>query len=357
MAKATREIKERLKGVDMVLEIRDARIPFSSGNYLLEELFTNKKRMIALNKSDLANPRLCQSAEDAFARRNQLAYSVTAHNEDSVKNLLQGIHEWVRKECNKKDALVLMVVGVPNCGKSSLINAMHKAAKVMLIEDLGQTFKSNPAKIGPNPGVTRHMSSFRIGARPSMYVMDTPGVMVPRIADLETGLKLALTGAVKDSVVGEVQIAMYLLAMFNWHPDGLKIAAAQELRNLRKSVEKGGFQRRFAGPASKLAELMPRRTVPAEELGMVFDEVLDKLANRSAKGDKNDISESSRLIASQTLIRHYRQGKLGQFTWDRVGDCEVDDGIGAEADSHDCLQQDSGRVAQTQLYPRASKSV
>lgn len=75
-------------------------------------------------------------------------------------------------------------------------------------------------------------------------------------------------GAVKDSVVGEVQIAMYLLAMFNWHPDGLKIAAAQELRNLRKSVEKGGFQRRFAGPASKLAELMPRRTVPAEELGM-----------------------------------------------------------------------------------------
>uniref|UniRef100_A0A453C3W6 G domain-containing protein n=1 Tax=Aegilops tauschii subsp. strangulata TaxID=200361 RepID=A0A453C3W6_AEGTS len=117
----------------------------------------------------------------------------------------------LREAILKEPTLLVMVVGVPNVGKSALINSIHRIANSRFpVND-----KIKRATVGPLPGVTQDIAGYKIASQPSIYVLDTPGVLVPSIPDMETGLKLALTGAVKDSVVGEERIAKYLLSLLN----------------------------------------------------------------------------------------------------------------------------------------------
>ncbi|PVH63395.1 hypothetical protein PAHAL_2G020400 [Panicum hallii] len=185
MAAASRAIRDRLKLADLVIEVRDARIPLSSANEDLQPVLAAKRRILALNKKDLANP--------------------------NIMNLL-GLAELKLKEAiSKEPTLLIMVVGVPNVGKSALINSIHRIATSRFpVHD-----KNKRATVGPLPGVTQDIAGYKIASQPSIYVLDTPGVLVPSIPDMETGLKLALTGAVKDSAVGEERIAKYLLSLLN----------------------------------------------------------------------------------------------------------------------------------------------
>ncbi|VAI12330.1 unnamed protein product [Triticum turgidum subsp. durum] len=185
MAAASRAIRDRLKLADLVIEVRDARIPLSSANEDLQPVLSAKRRILALNKKDLANP--------------------------NIMNLLGLVELKLREAILKEPTLLVMVVGVPNVGKSALINSIHRIANSRFpVND-----KMKRARVGPLPGVTQDIAGYKIASQPSIYVLDTPGVLVPSIPDMETGLKLALTGAVKDSVVGEERIAKYLLSLLN----------------------------------------------------------------------------------------------------------------------------------------------
>ncbi|CAO1947013.1 unnamed protein product [Urochloa humidicola] len=211
MAAASRAIRDRLKLADLVIEVRDARIPLSSANEDLQPVLSAKRRILALNKKDLANPNIMNRWLNHFESCKQDCISINAHSSSSVNQLL-GLAELKLKEAILKEpTLLIMVVGVPNVGKSALINSIHRIATSRFpVHD-----KMKRATVGPLPGVTQDIAGFKIASQPSIYVLDTPGVLVPSIPDMETGLKLALTGAVKDSVVGEERIAKYLLSLLN----------------------------------------------------------------------------------------------------------------------------------------------
>ncbi|KAG2561834.1 hypothetical protein PVAP13_8KG232800 [Panicum virgatum] len=201
MAAASRAIRDRLKLADLVIEVRDARIPLSSANEDLQPVLAAKRRILALNKKDLANPNIMNRWLNHFESCKQDCISINAHSSSSVN----------QEAISKEPTLLIMVVGVPNVGKSALINSIHRIATSRFpVPD-----KNKRAMVGPLPGVTQDIAGYKIASQPSIYVLDTPGVLVPSIPDMETGLKLALTGAVKDSVVGEERIAKYLLSLLN----------------------------------------------------------------------------------------------------------------------------------------------
>ncbi|XP_059668399.1 short integuments 2, mitochondrial isoform X2 [Cornus florida] len=211
MASATRAIRHRLKLADLVIEVRDARIPLSSANEDLQAMLSCKRRVIALNKKDLANPNIMHKWTSYFDSRKQDCLSINAHSKSSVRKLLDLVELKLKEVISREPTLLVMVVGVPNVGKSALINSIHHIASTRFPVQQ----RTKRATVGPLPGVTQDIAGFKIAHKPSIYVLDTPGILVPSIPDIETGLKLALAGSVKDSVVGEERIAQYLLAVLN----------------------------------------------------------------------------------------------------------------------------------------------
>ncbi|CAM9633066.1 unnamed protein product, partial [Scytosiphon promiscuus] len=196
MVKATKVIREKLKQVDMVFEVRDARIPFTSANDDLDKIVgPSKARLIVLNKADLSNQALEQRVLQRFKEQGKTAVYACGRTGANVNKLLT----WARERGARRGEFsttgaVAMVVGMPNVGKSSLINLLPK-------QNLHPRPAKQVARVGAMPGVTRQVSAFRIGSTPPLYLVDTPGVMVPRVNSVTAGLCLALTRAVPDSVV------------------------------------------------------------------------------------------------------------------------------------------------------------
>lgn len=131
----------------------------------------------------------------------------------------------------EKPTLLIMVVGIPNVGKSAIINGLHALSH-------SDQEKLKKATVGPLPGVTQSLQGFKINSKPSIFVLDTPGVLVPNISDLDTGLKLALTGAIKDSVVGEERLGRFLLALLNSRQAPLKWKKSIEEARAKEEAEK-----------------------------------------------------------------------------------------------------------------------
>ncbi|PNY03253.1 mitochondrial GTPase 1-like protein, partial [Trifolium pratense] len=188
MAAATRAIRNRLKLADLVIEVRDARIPISSINSDLQSHLSLKRRVIALNKKDLANPNIMHKWVNYFETCKQDCIPINAHSKSSVTKLLELVELKLKEAILKEPTLLVMVVGVPNVGKSCLINSIHQIAQ----SRFPGKEKNKRAAVGPLPGVTQDIAGFKIANKPSIYVLDTPGVLVPSISDIETGLKLAL---------------------------------------------------------------------------------------------------------------------------------------------------------------------
>ncbi len=201
MKKTKELIQNSLKLVDVVIELLDARIPISSKNPDIDKLIGNKPKVIILNKSDLSDSKVLQSWIYHYANQAIKAIPVNSITGEGMGNLIDAIKDSVkdkieamRNKGRKIRPIRVMIVGVPNVGKSSLINKL--AGK-------------KTAKTGNKPGVTRGKQWIRI--RKDLELFDTPGILWPKIEDEEVGLNLAFTGAVKDEILDMEELCLKLL--------------------------------------------------------------------------------------------------------------------------------------------------
>ena len=186
MKKASDEITESLKRIDVVIEIVDARLPQSSSNPVLKRLRGNKPCIRVLNKCDLADPEITKLWLEEFSMdKNVRAVAIQAHNKKEVLRLVGMTQELAGTELRR--AARALVVGIPNVGKSTLINTL-----------VGRKV----TKVGDEPAVTRHQQNIQVmPGRDGMDIMDTPGVLWPNLADKAGGYKLAVSGAVKNTAM------------------------------------------------------------------------------------------------------------------------------------------------------------
>lgn len=225
MAKTRRLIKESLNLVDGVVEILDARVPYSSQNPELDGIIKNKPRIILLNKCDVANANATNMWIKYFESKGAYALPVDCKTgrglnkfDETVKKALSETIEKNESKGMSGKPLRLMVVGIPNTGKSSFINRMGKNAK---------------AKVADKAGVTRHNQWFVVGN--GIELLDTPGVLWPKFDDPEVGDKLAFIGSVKDEITDKETIACRLLeSLYRTNPkaieDRYKIDLAEGLQ-------------------------------------------------------------------------------------------------------------------------------
>lgn len=269
MAKAKRLVKENLKLVDVVIEVLDARIPSSSRNPDINGIAGQKPRLVVLNKSDLADPELTRRWKDVFSGEG---YSVVAV--DSVTG--KGVREvpgLVQQLAAPKIALLVasgrrpraarcMVLGIPNVGKSFFINKL-----------VGQKV----TKTGDKPGVTRGQQWIRVAG--NLDLMDTPGILWPKLEDHEAAFRLAVTGAIKEEVFNLNAVAGKLI---QWLAENYPEAVRE-----RYKLED------LAGEPEELLE-----AIGAKRGFFISGGVVDTLKS------------------AQNVLKEFREGKLGRFTLD-----------------------------------------
>lgn len=214
MKKARQLVEENLKLVDVVVELLDARIPGSSANPMLREIIEEKPRIVALNKMDLADEKTTKLWLSYFRGQGLWTTALDSTTGKGMRELLALIAEAARYKTEKlmskgvaaRKARV-MILGIPNVGKSSLINRLAGAGK---------------AKTADKPGVTRARQWIRIGAKADL--LDTPGILWPKFEDKEVGLKLAFTGAVNDEIYDMESVARLLLGiLLRDYPERLQV--------------------------------------------------------------------------------------------------------------------------------------
>lgn len=201
MAKAQREIEEKLKLVDVVLELIDARIPFSSINPNFENLLKNKAKLIVMTKVKMADPIYNNKWKEYYEKNNCkiiLVDSISGLNINKITGLLKEIlKDKIEKDLKrgiKARAIKTMVIGIPNVGKSTLINTL--VGKKM-------------AQTANKPGVTKAQQWIRINK--DLDLLDTPGVLWPKFDDVIIGYNLALTGAIRDDIVHKDDMTLYFI--------------------------------------------------------------------------------------------------------------------------------------------------
>lgn len=202
MAKALREIKQKLKMVDIVLEIRDARAPLASGNRALDEAVGQKPHLIILNKVNLADPEIIDQWTQWFNEQQTPFMFIDCFDKSSLKKIVSLSRKLVeknRKDCNPdhvetKSSLKMMIVGLPNTGKSTIINQMAN---------------KNATKVADKPGQTQIQQWIAI--ENGIELLDTPGVMPPMIEREEHGLWLSAIHAIPDDIADEQLTATYVV--------------------------------------------------------------------------------------------------------------------------------------------------
>lgn len=270
MARTRRQIKESLPLVDAVVEIVDARVPVSSRNPELPELIGQKPLMVILNKCDLADENATHRRISELGKQGVTAIAVDCRSGKGLNAFAPTVRRMLadKIEANAQKGMAgkplrLMVVGIPNTGKSSFINRM--AGK-------------NKAKVADKPGVTRQNQWFGIGN--GIELLDTPGVLWPKFDDPDVGLRLAFIGSVKDTILDiELIAARFLTIMNKNYPERIK-----ERYKLEFSPESEEFER---------LEMLARKR------GMLIS------------GGEPDTER-----AAVMLLDEYRAGKLGRITLD-----------------------------------------
>ncbi|XP_019115133.2 mitochondrial ribosome-associated GTPase 1 [Larimichthys crocea] len=213
MAKGLKQMRSNLKKVDCIIEIHDARIPFSGRNHVFQETLDVRPHLLVLNKMDLADLSSKQTILKMLEKngvKNVLFTDSLKQRDDSIKKLAPMVVEIIenkpRFNRDENTDYCLMVIGVPNVGKSSLINSLRRT----------NLKKGRASRVGGEPGITKAvLTKIQVCERPIMHLLDTPGVLPPKIESVETGMKLALCGTILDHLVGEDIIADYLLYSLN----------------------------------------------------------------------------------------------------------------------------------------------
>jgi len=205
MAKTKRIVKEKIKQIDIVFELLDARIPLSSRNPVINEIIGNKPRIILLNKADLADQKELSKWIQHFEKKGFLALKINAISGQGLNQIEQAaraiIQDVINKELSrgrKERAVRAMILGIPNVGKSTLINKLASKKKLVT---------------GDRPGVTKQAQYIKIGQH--FELLDTPGILWPKFEDEDIAYKLALIGAIKDDILPIDDIAIYGFKFLN----------------------------------------------------------------------------------------------------------------------------------------------
>ena len=223
--KKTRElIQENLKAVDLVVEIVDSRIPLSSRNPIIDELISGKKRVVILGKCDLADKRVTDEWKAYFESSGDIALPVDSRTGENIKafyKILDKLQQERNKERSLRRPLRMMIVGVPNVGKSSFINRL-----------IGK----KSAKTGDRPGVTKGKQWVTL--ENGMQLLDTPGILWPKFEDPHVGLNLAFCGSIKDEILNIQDLAYELLKVLRKnYPE--ELIARYKLDGLMSDDEEG----------------------------------------------------------------------------------------------------------------------
>lgn len=210
MTKAKRMMQEDMKLIDVVIELVDARIPFSSKNPDIDELARNKSRIILLNKFDLADEKNTLLWKEWFEKKGFFVAFVNSKNGKGVKE----VHNVIQQACKEKierdrkrgiinRPVRAMIVGIPNVGKSTFINSF--AGKAC-------------AKTGNRPGVTKGKQWIRLNK--NVELLDTPGILWPKFDDQAVGLRLAFIGSIKDEILNITELSLELISFLQTHYEG-----------------------------------------------------------------------------------------------------------------------------------------
>ena len=279
--KKTRElIQENLKAVDLVVEIVDSRIPLSSRNPIIDELISGKKRVVILGKCDLADKSATNEWKHYFESAGDIALPVDSRNGENIKAFYKVLEKY-QLERNKARALKrplrMMIVGVPNVGKSSFINRL-----------IGK----KSAKTGDRPGVTKGKQWVTL--ENGMQLLDTPGILWPKFEDPHVGLNLAFCGSIKDEILNVQDLAYELLKVLREnYPDELIVR--YKLDGLRSDDEE-----------------------EYNEYGEPIDPVL---ADMEAIAIKRGFIQSGKRIdyerTGRAIIDEFREGIIGNITLER----------------------------------------
>ena len=272
MTKARRMMEDQLKLVDLIIEILDARIPVSSRNPDIDSLGRQKSRFIVLNKSDLADERANEEWIRYYESLGYVAAAVNGRSSKDMKLLQQKIREAseAKRERDRKRGILnrpvrAMVAGIPNVGKSTVINTLAGRAS---------------AKTGDKPGVTRGKQWIRLN--PQVELLDTPGILWPKFENPEVGMHLAWTGSVRDEILTVEEVAASLIEWLTANHPGA-------IRERYGVAEEGGPH-----------ELL-------EKIGIEKNWIM--------KGNQPDIRRTTDIV-----LDDFRGGRLGRFTIEKPED-------------------------------------
>ncbi|MGP4080251.1 ribosome biogenesis GTPase YlqF [Pseudalkalibacillus sp. R45] len=275
MAKARREITEKLKMIDVVFELVDARIPLSSRNPMIDEIVEHKPRLVLLNKTDMADRAITKEWEDYFAARNLRTVTVNSKTGQGLEKISEIARELVKDKLDKMiekgvkpRAVRALILGIPNVGKSTLINRLAN---------------KKIAKTGDRPGITQRQQWIKVGKE--LELLDTPGILWPKFEDQTTGYRLAVTGAIKDDILDFGDIAFFAVQY-------LKDAYPEKLIDRYKLTD---------------------TSAPPLE---VFEEI-GKKRGCLIKGGEVDFEK-----AAEIILRDIRSEKLGPISFERPADYE-----------------------------------
>ncbi|PTI67079.1 ribosome biogenesis GTPase YlqF [Staphylococcus succinus] len=277
MAKAKREVSEQLKKVDVVFELVDARIPYSSRNPMIDEVIQRKPRVVILNKKDMANLKELEKWEAFFKDKGYFPVSIDAKHGKGLKLVEQAAIKATKEKFEKEKAKGLkprairaMIVGIPNVGKSTLINKLANKAVT---------------KTGNTPGITKQQQWIKVGT--SLQLLDTPGILWPKFEDQLVGKKLSITGAIKDSIVHLDEVAIY----------GLEFMKAHDYEGLKKHYDVD---------------------VSLEADNIEWFDAIGRRRGLLRRGNEIDYEAVIDLI-----IHEVRNAKIGTYTFDIVNEMEV----------------------------------
>jgi len=212
MAKARRELEEKLKLVDFIIELVDARCPLSSQNPMLQDMLKDKPKLMLLMKKDLADPKQTEKWVNSFEEEGHLTLSVNVNNKADISQVVQSGKQLGQKKMNqlakkgiKPRPARAVIIGIPNVGKSTLINRLAN---------------KKIAKTGDRPGVTKHQSWIKV--KGDFDLLDTPGILWPKFEDQAVGYRLAAIGTIKDDLVSMQDVVAYVINYLQKHyPDML----------------------------------------------------------------------------------------------------------------------------------------
>jgi len=273
MKKTKDLLQENIKLVNIIIEVIDARIPIASKNPDFDQLFRDKKRLIVLNKYDLADPNMNKMWEEYYKSKGWSCVLYNSTNNKELRKLDNAIADASKEilERYKKRGLInrrikAMIVGIPNVGKSTLINSLAK---------------KKSAKTGNMPGVTKGKQWINLAG--NIDLLDTPGILWPKFEDEEGALNLAFTGAIKDETLVLEEIA---------------------LKFVEKMIK-----------MNKVNSILEKYNIEQGEKSL---DILDNIALK--KGYLINNSEIDYLRVANLLLNDFRSGKLGNITLEQIGE-------------------------------------